>query len=241
MSRPIVAPSCEQPQHRDQRHLERDDQEPDDDDEQHVPPPELHPREGVGGERRDRDGDHRGRDRDREAVQERVPEPARVQREPVVLERPLRRLGTGARAPSTTRWCPRASSGRNDVISTPSVGISQSSDDDQDRDPDEPAALAAPSASSAPPGSRAAGRLGDRDRGSAHRIISCSRNRRMFQIITGMIATNRTTAIAAPRPSLLRDEEPVDHAFGDHLGARSVSALPMTKTMSKTFSALMTM
>ena len=53
----------------------------------------------------------------------------------------------------------------------------------------------------------------------AHRIASCSRNWRTFQTITGMTAMNSTTAMAAPRPSLLLMKNQLDHAFGDDLGA----------------------
>ncbi len=62
-----------QAQDRDQRHLQRHDQQPDHGDEHHVAAPEVHPRERVRSERGDRDRDHRRGDRDREAIQERVP------------------------------------------------------------------------------------------------------------------------------------------------------------------------
>src|SRR4029453_18342562 len=43
---------------------------------------------------------------------------------------------------------------------------------------------------------------GSRRRGEAHRIFSCSRNCLTFHTSTGTTAANKTTAIAAPRPSL---------------------------------------
>src|SRR5262249_34334915 len=88
-------------------------------------------------------------------------------------------------------------------------------DDDEDRDPHEP------------PGPAAAS--GD----GRHRISSCWRNCRTFHTITGMMATNSTTAMAAPRPSLL--------LMKNHLIMRSamtsvplVSAPPITNTRSNT-------
>ncbi len=62
----------------------------------------------------------------------------------------------------------------------------------------------------------------------------------MFQTITGMTATNRTTAIAAPRPSwpLMKNHRIMRSAI---TSVPFASALPITNTMSNTFSALMTM
>src|SRR5690606_17572997 len=113
---------------------------------------------------------------------------------------------------------------------------------DQDRDPHEPPALA--DADRLGPGSlrRLLGLEVDLVDGGceAHRTASCSRKRRTFQTITGMTARNKTTAIAAPRPSWL--------LMKNHRIMRSattsvplVSALPITNTMSKTFIALMIM
>ncbi len=69
---------------------------------------------------------------------------------------------------------------------------------------------------------------------------SCSRNWRTFQTITGMMATNSTTAMAAPRPSwlLMKNHSIMRSAI---TSVPLVSALPMTNTMSNTLSALMTM
>ena len=53
-------------EHRDQRHLQRDDEERDHEDEEPVPPGELEPGERVAGERGDEDRQHRAADRDPE-------------------------------------------------------------------------------------------------------------------------------------------------------------------------------
>jgi hypothetical protein len=72
---------------RDQRHLQRHDEQADDHGEQPLPPRELHPGEGVGREGGDEDGDDRGRDRDREGVDERPVDPLAGQHLAVVVER----------------------------------------------------------------------------------------------------------------------------------------------------------
>ena len=190
----------------------------DDGDEQHVAAAELHPGERVGRERRDRDRDHRGRDRDREAVEERVPEALRLERQPVVLERPLPRRGRDARAPSTIRCVSTSASGRNDVISTPTVGISQRTTMTEDRDPHEPRRPCGPRRCPSP----CACGLDAAAAGSGSAMLigssSCSRNRLTFQTITGMTAMNRITAIAAPRPSCPLRKNQSDHPLGDHHG-----------------------
>jgi hypothetical protein len=70
-------------------------------------------------------------------------------------------------------------------------------------------------------------------------MASSSRNRRMFQIITGMTTTNRTTAMAAPWPKF----RPMKNVRIMRSAITSVPKFPpvITKMMSKTFSALMTM
>ena len=130
-----------EPQDRDQRHLQRHDEQPDDEHEQHVPAAELHPRERVGGERGDGDRDHRRRDRHREAVEERVREAAGVERAADSSRASTRRPGTDGRTPSTIRSCRRAlGPERRDEHAD---GRDQpDEDDDEDRDADEPAALA---------------------------------------------------------------------------------------------------
>ena len=80
-----------------------------------------------------------------------------------------------------------------------------------------------------------------RDRRGAHRIASCSRNRRMFQTITGMIGDEQDDGDRRAPSVVVEEEEPADHALGDHLGAVRLRVRRMTKTMSKTFSELMTM
>jgi len=59
-----------QSQQRNQRHLQRHDEQPDDDDEQPLATGEVHPAEGVGGEGGDQDRDEGGRDGDLEGIQE---------------------------------------------------------------------------------------------------------------------------------------------------------------------------
>ena len=51
-----------------QRHLDRDDEQPDDHEEQPVAPGELEPGEGVAGERRDHDREDRPAERDPRVV-----------------------------------------------------------------------------------------------------------------------------------------------------------------------------
>src|SRR5262249_2000652 len=102
-----------------------------------------------------------------------------------------------------------------------------------DGDADEPAALAllADAPHLASPGHpRGDSDLLDRH-GRAHRMASCSRNRRTFHTMTGMMARNSTTAMAAPRPGCPRKK--------NHWIMRSAmttvprgSALPMANTMS---------
>ena len=148
-----------------------------------------------------------------------LPKPAAVQRQPVVLERPLR-------GPERVRERRPPARGVHEVLRTERREQDAQRRDQPEQDDDRRsrsgrtihrAAYAGRSWDDGASARRRLVDLGDRDRGRAHRVSSCSRNRRMFQIITGMMATNRTTAIAAPRPSLLRDEEPVDHPLGDHL------------------------
>ena len=63
----------------------------------------------------------------------------------------------------------------------------------------------------------------------------------MFQIITGITATNRITAIAAPRPSwwLRKNHRIIRSAITTVPFASAFAGC--TKTMSKTFIALITM
>ena len=72
---PFSPTSAVQPQDRDECHLEGHDQEADDEGEQETTEWELDPGEGVGSERRDRDGDHGCRDGHDEAVDEGLDEP----------------------------------------------------------------------------------------------------------------------------------------------------------------------
>src|SRR5919106_241594 len=181
--------------------------------------------------------DQRGGDGHGEAVQCGVAEPLGIQGQLVVVQ------GPGAIAEGFDQGRPPAGaigqllwSERRDHDAE--RGDQPQDHDQQDRYPHQPAAAAAI------PLHEPAARL--RDGGgryrwrAAHLVASCSRNLRTFQIMMGTIATNRTTAMAAPRPSWLR--------MKNHRIMRSaitsvpwVSALPMTNTMSKTFSALMTM
>src|SRR5262245_32689309 len=69
---------------RDQRHLQRDHEERDDEDEEPVAPGELEPREGVGGERADRDRENRRAERDLDRDPERMGDRA-VREELVVV------------------------------------------------------------------------------------------------------------------------------------------------------------
>ena len=108
---PMRRPVRVEPQDRDERHLQRHDHEADHEHEHHVAAPELHPREGVGGEGRDGDRDDRRRDGHREAVQEGVLEAAGVERLAVVLEGPLagpERVGEGGPPAGACRRAPRA-------------------------------------------------------------------------------------------------------------------------------------
>ena len=57
---------------RDERHLQRHHEQRHDDQEERAPEREAHPGEGIGRERRDGDGDDRGRDGHDEAVDEGV-------------------------------------------------------------------------------------------------------------------------------------------------------------------------
>src|ERR671918_2696508 len=222
---------------RDECHLEWHHQQPDDQDEEHVAASELHPGERVRRERGHGDRDHRGGDGHGEAVQSGVAEPLGIQGQLVVVQ------GPGAIAEGFDQGRPPPGavgqllwSERRDHDAE--RGDQPQDHDQQDRYPHQPAAAAAI------PLHEPAARL--RDGGgryrwrAAHLVASCSRNLRTFQIMMGTIATKRTTAMAAPRPSWLR--------MKNHRIMRSaitsvpwVSALPMTNTMSKTFSALMTM
>ena len=73
-------------EHRDQRHLQRHDEQRDHGDEDPVAAREVEPRERVAGERADQDHEQRVRDGDLERDQQRVRDRVVVQHHPVVLE-----------------------------------------------------------------------------------------------------------------------------------------------------------
>ena len=140
----------------------------------------------------------------------------------VVLERPLARAATGGRAPSTSRCVSTRSSGaeRRDRARRRS-GSARAATTTRIvmRTNQPPLRGPTPSLPTARRRRRLVGLGRHAARCSAHRIASCSRNWRTFQTITGMMARNSTTAMAAPRPSWLLMKNQSDHALGDDLGA----------------------
>ena len=120
-SPPIEAPPGVQPQDRDERHLQRHDEQTDHEHEQDVPRNCIHEN---AQERRDRDRDDSG-DRGREAVQQRIREAIGVEGVAVVVECPLpARNGAREHRPPTGGVDVLLRDG-NDVTSTPMVGMSQ--------------------------------------------------------------------------------------------------------------------
>ena len=81
-----------EPEHRDERHLQRHDEERDHDHEEPVSPGEIEPRERVAGEGADEDGKQRAADRDPDRRHERRGDRLVVEDRRVVLERELARL-----------------------------------------------------------------------------------------------------------------------------------------------------
>ena len=82
------SPGGVKPKDRDQRHLQRHDQQADDNREQQPAEWEVDPGKGICGERRDRDRYDRRRDRHHEAVDERRDEPRTLHDCLVVAQRP---------------------------------------------------------------------------------------------------------------------------------------------------------
>ena len=90
-------------EHRDERHLQRDDEQRDHEDEEPVAAGEVEPRERVAGERRDDDREHGAADRDPDGRPERRRDRLVVEDRLVVVER---ELGSARRRPSTSRSRP---------------------------------------------------------------------------------------------------------------------------------------
>src|SRR3954454_14848901 len=220
---------------RDERGLERDDEQADDDHEQRVAEREVHPRERVGREGGDEDRDDRGRDRDEQAVDEAVHDRRVLPRKHrcVVVEREV--LRREQRGPPTRRVDRRRVAERGDE----QADGRQQPDHHQDHEHDVDAEPA-PEASSLARG----GRLRRRRRqvldagDGGHRMASWARNRLMFTSITGMIAMRRTTASALPRPNCPNWND----SLIIWLATTSVLKLPpvMTHTMSNALRAVIT-
>src|SRR4051812_35212387 len=220
---------------RDERRLQRDDEQADDEHEQRVAEREVHPRERVRREGGDEDGDDRGRDRDEQAVDESVHDRR-------VLPRKHRCVVVEREAFRREQCCPptrRVDRRRVAERGSEKPGGRQQPDHHQDREHDMDAEPA-PEASSLARG----GRLRRRRRqvldagDGGHRMASWARNRLMFTSITGMIAMRRTTASALPRPNCPNWND----SLIIWLATTSVLKLPpvMTHTMSNAFRAVIT-
>src|SRR5207248_9647814 len=198
--------------------LQRDREHADDGQEDPVPERELHPCERIGGERRDRDRDDGGRDRDHEAVEEAVAQVAGGQHLRVVVERELegRREGQPPAAAVDRRERPEGREQDADGGNHPGHGQA-----DHGQVQHHPAQAAGdPLWRKASGGSRGTGSVCCRR--NAHRRASTARNWRRLKISTGTTAASRIMATAAAPPWLPEKKS----SLYMRLASTSVSKLP---------------
>src|SRR6266850_2446136 len=152
----------------------------------------LHPRERISGERGDRDGDDRGRDRNHEAVEEARTEIALRQHRGVVVERELVRRRERRPPPAGGDGGERSEGAHQEADGGHHPGHREADDRDVQRNPGKPFGepqWRVPDGGGFPPCCR-----------DAHRLASTARNCRRLKTSTGITATNRmiATALAAP-------------------------------------------
>ena len=193
--RAVQVPGAVDLQDRDQRHLDRHDQQCHHDREQDAAAAERDPGEGIRGERGDGDRDGHRRDGHDQAVDERVAHAVAVDDRLVVRQRPL--VGFER----VEQRCPPA--GRRDVLRIAHRGDQQAERRDRPQQADQEDRQAERHApdEGRPPGGHACLRLLDGLGGRCHASLCCRLKLRRLMYITGRTAMNSRVASAAPRPS----------------------------------------
>src|SRR4051794_35307378 len=226
---------------RDQRHLDRHDEEADDDDEQHVAARELQPCERVAGHRGDDHQQQRVADRDDRRGDQRARDVVVVEQRPVVVQRRHARVLDDL-PPALLR----DAAGRHQRREQQAERRHEPQQRDRRHEDLERHARRQPADPGRP-------RL-DGPRRRRHRLaagqgcgcrlhhISSLRNRRTLSARAGMTSRNRNVAMAEPRPKSLTPPNEVRHIASAMTLASSCEEPGATdSTMSNTFRTLMSM